>query len=275
MYDPEESDQVMLLAFEHVKGFSRADIILEKLALLQADEQDRLLKILSGLQSGKPIQQVLGYAWFLSEKFVVDENVLIPRPETGELVRWIIHDYSLQRTERLNILDICTGSGCIAVSLALNSISWQLSGVDISGAALEIASLNSLALKREVRFNKGDLLNFEKDQVLKSFYGKDLDIVVCNPPYIPLSEAGTMHPRVRDHEPHIALFVSGDDPLLFYRKLLEYSSLVLRKGGKLYVELHYEYGDRLLQLFRETGFSDVILKKDLFGRDRMISAVFM
>ncbi len=275
LYAPEEAEQVILYAFEHVKGYSRADIILEKLTPLSTEDEEGLLKILSDLYNGKPIQQVLGYAWFLSEKFIIDENVLIPRPETAELVRWIIQDHAQQRSERLNILDMCTGSGCIALTLAKYSTSWQLNGVDISDDALKIASLNSKAMGTEVSFLRGDLLNIEKDEVLKSFYGKDFDIVVCNPPYIPLSESGTMHNRVTGHEPHIALFVPDDDPLLFYRKLLELSSGIMRPGAKIYVEIHQDYGDSLIHLFNTCGFSGAVLKKDMFGRNRMISAGFM
>ncbi|OEK05849.1 peptide chain release factor N(5)-glutamine methyltransferase [Roseivirga misakiensis] len=217
---------------------------------------------LNALSKGVPYQHVVGFTYFLNHKFETNANALIPRPETEELVDWIIKG---SLTPNPVILDIGTGTGCIPISLKLALANSSCTGFDVSLEALELALKNAKNLRAEVNFESHDILQEDLKQ-------GEYDIIVSNPPYIPQMEKSNMHENVTAHEPEIALFVPDNDPLLFYRNIAEKSLFGLKKGGHLYFEIHENYGLKTQKLLVDLGYSAVTLKKDLQGKDRMISA---
>jgi release factor glutamine methyltransferase len=222
-------------------------------------------KIISGvkrLQSGEPIQYILGETWFYGRRFEVNPEVLIPRPETEEICYEIIRANKNKRG--LRILDAGTGSGCIACTLQLelsDSIVW---GLDLSSGAIKVAERNAFETGAKVQFIQDDLLR------LKDKFWEGLDILVSNPPYIPAQEIREMNRRVSAFEPHVALFTPEGDPYLFYRKLSELGIQTLKSGGQLVVEVHEKYAAGVGDIFNEAGYQDVTIRKDLQGRDRSV-----
>lgn len=221
------------------------------------------------LRATTPLQHVVGFGEFYGRKFKTGSEALIPRPETEELVKWIIDDHqqiAKSANQPINLLDIGTGTGCIPITLALEIEGLKASGIDISGEALSLAKKNGELLKAEVDFTQLDILRED----LKGVY----DIIVSNPPYIPESDKAQMHSNVLDHEPDLALFVPNDDPLLFYRTIAQKAKQVLKFGGSLYFEIHESYGQATKTLLEEEGFSDFQLKQDLQGKDRMVKSCY-
>lgn len=221
------------------------------------------------LRASTPLQHVVGFGEFYGRKFKTRSEALIPRPETEELVKWIIDDHqqiAKSDNQPINLLDIGTGTGCIPITLALEIEGLKASGIDISGEALSLAKKNAELLKAEVDFTQLDILRED----LKGEY----DIIVSNPPYIPESDKAQMHSNVLNHEPDLALFVPNDDPLLFYRTITEKAKQVLKVGGSLYFEIHESYGQATKTLLEAEGFSDVQLKQDLQGKDRMVKGCY-
>jgi release factor glutamine methyltransferase len=268
LYHEEELSQLIFLVFEHVKDFSKIDLVLRKDELVTENEKKEFDAMLSQLLKNKPVQYVLGYAWFFGMKLKVDENVLIPRQETEELVQWIIND-SKGRGDKLKIFDICTGSGCIAVSLKKNLSAAEVTAIDISEKALEVANENATQNQTSVEFFRADILqlgalNFEPRT--------DFDVMVSNPPYVTEAEKALMQKKELDYEPHLAMFVSDNDPLIFYRRIADMALANLKSQGKLYFEINEKKGNEVVELLVNKGFSEVILKKDLNGKDRMIRA---
>ena len=197
----------------------------------------------------------------------VNKQVLIPRPETEELVSWIIED--IDKNEA-TILDIGTGSGCIAISLAKKLNNAVVSAIDISTRAIEVAKKNTLINNVNIEFSRVDVLNFEADLDLHHKWESKFDIIVSNPPYVRMQEKKLMKLNVIDHEPDIALFVEDDDPLLFYRKISQLSKQYLRHNGTLYLEINEYLGLEMEKMLNKAGFKHVLLKKDMFGKNRMI-----
>lgn len=228
------------------------------------ENQGKIDADLERLKSGEPIQYVTGIEFFMNQCFLVDKSVLIPRPETEELVRMVISD---SYVKPLNIIDLCTGSGCIAVSLASAYPLANVTGYDISDIALVTANKNASELQVKVSFLKMDLLTFEHYDI-----PKELDLIVSNPPYIPIEEIEIVESNVKDFEPQIALFVDGDDPLIFYRKIALLASKSLSLHGRCYVEINRDYGKQIMKIFKNTGFSDVQIYKDISGNERVIRA---
>ncbi len=216
------------------------------------------------LQKAEPIQYILNEAWFYDIPFYVNKSVLIPRPETEELVDWIIKDH--QQKQDLSILDIGTGSGCIPVILKRKMPQAEVSSCDISTAALEVAQKNARKHKTEIEFIQSDFLNIEN---WSSF--KKTDVIVSNPPYIPQKEKGFMHDNVLAHEPHLALFVEDNNPLVFYAAIAKAGSILLNEGGLIYVEIFEGLGNETLLLFEKQGYN-TLMKKDMQGKSRMIKA---
>jgi len=225
-----------------------------------------LQKAISELKINTPIQYIVGETEFYGLKFNVNENVLIPRPETEELIDWILENAKLKtQNPKLKILDIGTGSGCIAISLAKNLSNTDVFALDISSEALKIAKKNAQLNKVDIYFSEIDILNTVD---LPEKY----NVIVSNPPYVRELEKELMQQNVLAHEPHLALFVKDNNPLLFYDRIAELAKKHLSKNGSLYFEINQYLGNKTVELLKQKGFQNVKLKKDLFGFDRMIKA---
>lgn len=279
-YEKGERDKIAIMVLEHLTGFGNAQIILHQQQLLGKVEQQQLAVVAERLARHEPVQYVLGEAWFYDLKFYVNENVLIPRPETEELVDWVIRDVrasgigaqtknsaAADLTDALKILDIGTGSGCIALALKKHLPLAEVWGCDASDGALTVARRNGSELDVRVDFIGLDFLDAAQRRQLSA-----VNIIVSNPPYIPIGEKVTMHPNVVQHEPHLALFVPDENPLVFYRAIAAYASEKLQDGGAIYLEIHEQLGAAVLTLLKMEGFA-VTLRKDMQGKDRMVKAV--
>jgi release factor glutamine methyltransferase len=265
LYPDNEIRSFSLLIIEKLTGFSRTQIILNKNTHFFDEQRQVIDSFIEKLKKNVPIQYILGETEFYGLMFTVNESVLIPRPETEELVDWIRTENDTKA--KLQMLDIGTGSGCIAISLKHEFPNADVDAFDISGKALEAAKVNAKRNDVSVKFSKVDILN--SDEFLQQW-----DIIVSNPPYIPELEKVDIQPNVLDYEPHLALFVPDNDPLLFYRRIAEMAMKQLNPGGKLYFEIHRAAGEACLQLLIELGFTDVELRKDISGNDRMVRAVW-
>jgi len=266
LYNSSECQEMIFLLLEDVKGFSKANVNSHINDDLTDSEWKKLFDYLEDLMLGKPVQYVLGHAWFCGMKFLVNENVLIPRPETEELCDWILSEAELKKEN--SILDIGTGSGCIAITLKKKWPLAEVSALDISEGALQIARQNATLNNAEVVFLKGDIL---LKQYLE-FTQTKFDIIVSNPPYVRRTEMDGMNASVKNYEPHLALFAEGEDPLIFYRTIADFAKQRLNPNGELYFEINQELGAGVVKLLKEKAFSKVELRKDMSGNDRMILA---
>jgi len=219
-------------------------------------------RMVEELKQGRPLQYIVGEAWFYKYPFKVNEAVLIPRPETEELVEWIL---SCIVKTNLSLLDIGTGSGCIPITIKKEKPETHITSLDISRQALAIAEENARQLNTEIKFLTLDFLN-ESSWVDLNKY----DLIVSNPPYIPVNEKETLSVNVRNHEPHQALFVPGNQPLLFYEKIAKFGKEYLNDQGLIFLELHQDYAYETKKLFEEFGYKNVELRKDISGNDRML-----
>ena len=249
---------------EHLFDYTITDALLNADRTLTEKNSSDLEFIIKHLKQEKPIQQIVGYSWFYGRKFLVNEHVLIPRPETEELVDWMLKDSLNDRS----ILEVGTGSGCIAITLALNTNATIVS-IDVSELALKQAKTNALALNASVAFCKADVLDDSSCERFDCF-----DVIVSNPPYVLESDKQMMSTNVLEYEPHLALFVSSDDPLLFYRAIATMATRKLNANGVLYFEIHENYGQETLDMLSLIGFKELELRKDLQGKDRMVKAVW-
>jgi len=261
----DEARAVAITLCEHATGFSRAQLLSDNSLVLTAEQQRAIAQYVARLNNHEPLQYVLGETEFFGLTMKVDRRVLIPRPETEELVEWIIKDW---KNRTCNIVDICTGSGCIAIALARNLPDATISACDISEDALALARENSRLNETNVRFFCADALS---EQWIDSL--DTADVIVSNPPYVLESEKSSMQPNVLDYEPSIALFVPDINPLLFYEAIGKKALASLKHEGALYVEINREKGQETVALFRQMGFGFVELRTDLFGNARMIKAV--
>jgi release factor glutamine methyltransferase len=255
-YDKQESESIISWLLEHHLGLRRVDMMH---FLEEKNLPKKLWEDFERLKRGEPIQYILGTGPFYGREFFVSPATLIPRNETEELVHLIIKE---NRNAGLKILDIGTGTGCIPISLALEMNNPEVYGVDISEEALQIAQKNAVALGAKVTFSKCDILT-------KTPEVTELDILVSNPPYIPEQEKSEMHKNVLDFEPELALFVSNDDPLIFYREIAEKGKQLLKPYGKLYFEINEKYGTVVASLIQDLGYSEVRVLKDLNDKERM------
>lgn len=273
LYDESELQQIIFLLLAEVKGFSRTDLQLRSSQELDEESIVKLEDFVHQLRAGRPLQYVLGYAWFCGMKYIVNENVLIPRPETEELVEWILSipvgSMDSILNSHISALDIGTGSGCIAVSVKKALPAATVHAIDISEEALRVAKQNAEANAAAVNFFQGDILSAD----FRSTNGEKFDIIVSNPPYIRKSEMHTMTAQVKDHEPHTALFVEDDDPLIFYSAIADFAKAHLKEGGQLFFEINANFGPQVRDLLLAKGFQNVALKKDLSGNFRMVRAV--
>lgn len=245
-----------LLAVSQMAFYMKDDVA------LTAEQETLLDDAIARLQKQEPIQYILGYSDFCGLKFKVTQATLIPRPETSELVEWIASETNGNES----ILDIGTGSGCIAISIANKLPQSKVSAWDISPDALAVATENSKANGCNVVFKQVDILAYEPA-------GEQFDIIVSNPPYIKEVEKELMHSNVLDWEPHTALFVPNDDPLLFYRTIATKGLSMLAPGGRLYFEINRAHGEETTAMLRTLGYTDIELRKDIAGNDRMIKAI--
>ena len=243
-------------------GVSQMAYFLKDNITLTAEQEALLDNAIERLKKQEPIQYILGYSDFCGLRFKVTPATLIPRPETSELVEWIANE----ATGNESILDIGTGSGCIAVSLAHKLPQSKVTAWDISNEALAVASENSKENGQTVTFEQVDILAYEPT-------GKQFDIIVSNPPYIKENEKEAMHSNVLDWEPHTALFVPDSDPLLFYRTIAEKGLTILKPGGSLYFEINRAHGKETMEMLAALGYTSIELRKDFADNDRMIRAV--
>ncbi|HSU50007.1 MAG TPA: peptide chain release factor N(5)-glutamine methyltransferase [Segetibacter sp.] len=268
VYDNREAANIADMVIEHVTGQRKIDRIIYKDLPVNVEQQEQLKKITIELLQSRPVQYVLGEAWFMGMKLSVNENVLIPRPETEELVEWIIDDIKKFGNEDISLLDIGTGSGCIPIAIRKKLPTAAVSAIDVSHDALQVAILNSIQQNALVDFLQLDFLNEKEWHQLGKYH-----LIVSNPPYIKISEEKSMDQNVLKFEPHLALFVPNEDALLFYRAIAKFSLTHLKRGGRVYVEINEALGKDVVRLFEENEFSEVILKKDMQGKDRMVKAM--
>ena len=261
-YEPSEAAALSRIVCTEMLGQSQADYFLCKDIELSANQEENLQSILERLLRFEPIQYVQGFSWFLSRRFLVTPAVLIPRPETEELVQRIIEETEAGGS----ILDVGTGSGCIAISLALSLPKSKVEAWDVSMEALEVAMHNAEQLHAQVDFHLQDMLTCQWEG------GQRYDLIVSNPPYVLEQERTTMEPNVVEYEPELALFVPDDDPLLFYRKIGEMGRRALKPGGRLYFEINRTQGTAVKQLLEKQGYSEVFLYQDISHNDRLIKA---
>ncbi len=264
LYPETEIRSFSQLMIEKVTGFSRTEIIVNKNTHFSVEQHQEIESFIKKLKKFVPIQYILGEMEFYGLTFNVDESVLIPRPETEELVDWIQTEND--RSASLNILDIGTGSGCISISLKHKFPKSVVDAFDISDEALVTAQSNAYRNNLEVNFEKVDILNTPD-------FNMKWDIIVSNPPYVLENEKAEILPNVLENEPHLALFVPDNDPLLFYRQIALFAKKHLKTGGKLYFEINRQYGKATMDLLVESGFTDIELRKDISGNDRMIKAI--
>ena len=263
LYDAIEMNSMVNIIIEEVTGWDALHQNIHKNDALEPSQIEQLDHYVEQLLTGKPLQYIIQKAWFLGKAYFVNEAVLIPRPETEELVEWII-EYAQIINKPLSILDIGTGSGCIPISLKLAIPNAHITAIDISKEALAIAEQNAASYHTEIEWIAQDILQTKQ---LKDRY----DIMVSNPPYIPLREKGTMQKQVADHEPEIALFVPDQFPLIFYSKIAHIGKSALKPNGQLFFEIHYDQGEAIIALLNEMGYH-AELKQDIFGKDRMVRA---
>jgi release factor glutamine methyltransferase len=273
IYDEGEAESFFYLILEEKKQLKRIDLALQPDLVFSEEEIVVWNAILEQLKLEIPVQYLLGKTHFYGLEFEVNENVLIPRPETEELVEWIIESQKLEvRSQKLRILDIGTGSGCIAISLAKNIPNAQVFAIDVSEKALATAQKNAKMNQVVVNFIKTDILktnDLEKLPTSNFQLPAKFDIIVSNPPYVRNLEKQEIKKNVLDNEPHLALFVEDDNALIFYRKIAELAQKNLNQNGQLYFEINQYLGKEMIQLLEKMNFKNVELRKDIYGNDRM------
>jgi len=265
-YPQTEIQSFFNLLIEHLLKMNRVEIALQPNLIIGKDDLIFLQDAISKLKKEIPVQYIIGETEFFGLPFKVTNEVLIPRPETEELVHWIIKDHldKVQNSE-LKILDIGTGSGCIAISLAKNLPNTNVYALDISKKALKVAEENSLKNNVAIQFITEDILSIKK-------LPHQFDIIVSNPPYVRELEKNQMQQNVLGNEPHLALFVKDENPLVFYDKIADLAKTHLKKNGTLYFEINQYLGEETVQLLHQKGFKEIQLKKDIFEVNRMIKA---
>jgi release factor glutamine methyltransferase len=271
LYEEQEIESFFYIILEKLHGLKRIDLALNPQKVMDGAHLKQWKNIVSELKKQRPVQYILGETAFYGLSFLVNENTLIPRPETEELVELIIEstNYELRNT-KLKVLDIGTGSGCIAISLAKHLPTSEVFAIDVSEKALDVAKKNAELNKVAIDFISTNILDVVNLSAVAGLY-KQFDIIVSNPPYVRNLEKDQIKPNVLEYEPHLALFVDDIDPLLFYRKIAELAIKNLNPNGKLYFEINQYLGKETIKLLEDFGFRNVELKKDIYGNDRMIS----
>lgn len=258
LYGAREARQIALVAVSELTNIRIAELLADPDHMLEIEDVDR---IIDELRSGRPLQYVIGAAEFCGLRIGVREGVLIPRPETEELVQWVTND----NHAAARLLDIGTGSGCIALAIKHQQPETDVFATDISEEALAIARTNAVALNLNVEFRRADALCG-----MEQIFPEQFDVIVSNPPYIPQSERAEIRRNVTGYEPAKALFVPDDDPILFYRAIARAARQILTDGGQLYYEIHEHFGDEVCAMLRAEGFGGVTLRRDFNDKPRMI-----
>ena len=268
LYDTSEIEALTLMIISEITELSKAMIKAFPEQEITLQQHEKLNNILARLQTGEPIQYILGHTEFYGLTFKVNPSVLIPRPETEELVEWVLNSkVESQKSKVSNILDIGTGSGCIAISLKKNFPTAQVSAIDISTEALQTAKQNAELNEVDINFIHADILNINSEiEIPKS------EIIISNPPYVTLHDKTQMHTNVTDFEPHTALFVPENDPLIFYKAIADFATDNLAPKGLLFFEINESLGKETVEMLESKGFKDIELRKDMSGRDRMVRA---
>ena len=272
IYERREAANITDWVFENITGLKRLERSLNRNAELGKDSIQKLNLCLHELLKHRPVQYVLNEAWFYKMKFYVNENVLIPRPETEELVEWVVLDIhstmnNAQR-EEFRIIDVGTGSGCIAVSIKRELQNVEVTAIDVSEEALKIANKNAEALQAKINLLQVDFLNESLWSPLGVY-----DVIVSNPPYIPQKEKEKLSKNVADFEPHLALFIDDNDPFIFYKRIAKFAQSHLKPNGKIYVEIHEDYSKEVEKIFSAQNLKTEI-RPDIYGKKRMIKGMF-
>ncbi|MCB0776039.1 MAG: peptide chain release factor N(5)-glutamine methyltransferase [Chitinophagaceae bacterium] len=265
IYGKSEASAITDLVMEKLTGSGKAERMIYKNEAITAKEEEKLKVYTEKLLQHEPVQYVLHEAWFAGLKFYVDPSVLIPRPETEELVEWIIEDVKFP-VDELSILDIGSGSGCIPITLKRRMKRTDVWSCDISEPALEVAKKNAATLNAAIQFRLLNILQSAEWESLPQF-----DVIASNPPYVPAADKSNMSRNVLAYEPHTALFVPDEDPLLFYKAIAELGKQKLKKDGKIYCEIYEDLGDETTTLFQKEGYKTE-LRKDMQQKNRLIKA---
>jgi release factor glutamine methyltransferase len=272
LYDTNEIDSLCVIVLADIIGASSAKIKAFPELEIPTEQAQTIYKILIRLKTGEPVQYILGHTEFYGLPFKVNPSVLIPRPETEELVEWAVSSWRLAvggwQSSAGKILDIGTGSGCIAISLKKNLNDAQVSAIDISTEALQTAKENAELNYVSINFIQADILNLKSEIDNSNF-----EIIISNPPYVTLEDKKQMHTNVTDFEPHTALFVAEDDPLIFYKAIANFAADRLEKDGLLFFEINESYGEQIVDILTHKLFNNIELRKDMSDRFRMIKAV--
>ena len=269
IYPKTEIDSFFFILMEEKLKLQRIDTVLKPDFLITEKNLIDLKNIVKRLQKEEPIQYIIGNTEFYGLPFLVDKNTLIPRTETEELVAWVLDEIKVLANNKItepSILDIGTGTGCIPISLAKNLTSLNISAIDISPEALLIAKQNAILNKVTIEFIELDILNTES-------LPQEYDVIISNPPYVRELEKEEIKNNVLENEPHLALFVADENPLIFYNKIADLAKQQLSKNGMLFFEINQYLGKETVNMLAEKGFKNIQLKKDLFGNDRMIKCV--
>lgn len=263
-YPEKEAKNLTYMALSNIFNFSRYQIHLNFDKTVDVDQYAKIKNIVDELKQYKPIQYIFKETEFYNCRLNVSEDVLIPRPETEELIDWIIQD---QKNDKIEILDIGTGSGCISIALAKNLSLSKVTAIDISPNAIDIAKRNANVNNVEIKFREVDLFNIQKELQVSKF-----DIIVSNPPYVRECEKEQMQPNVLNWEPEISLFVPDDNPLLFYKKIIPFAATSLKSKGLIYLEINENYPEEVKEILLNNDFSSIEIRKDISGKFRMIKA---
>ncbi len=267
VYPTEEIQSFFNFVVEKHLKLSRIEVALQPDKEILEEVVLIFINAIQRLKNFEPIQYIIEETEFYGLPLFVNKNVLIPRPETEELVNWIVNDIQHKET---TILDIGTGSGCIAISLAHQLPNAKISAIDISKDAIKIARQNSLSNKVNVNFMEVDILKFENSKKLQNYKASEFDVIVSNPPYVRALEKELMQSNVLKHEPEIALFVEDEDPLLFYKRIAQLSKDYLKSEGFLFFEINEYLGKDMIEMLIAEGFCQIEIRKDIFDKDRMI-----
>ena len=267
MYGDREAANIADIVIENITGFKKVDRLINKQFPLNEEQLQLLNDYTNELLKHKPVQYVLSEVWFAGMKLYVDENVLIPRPETEELVEWIVKTVASRKSQVASILDIGTGSGCIPVALKKKLLSVEVHALDISEEALTVVKRNAVTQQTEINFHLLNILDKNLWRQLPKF-----DIIVSNPPYVTQGEASSMQKNVLQYEPHLALFVDDEDAMKFYKAIAEFGLYHLNNNGQIFFEINEMMGKQICDLLNQYRYLNIELKKDLQNKDRMIKA---
>ena len=274
IYEKDEANNVAELLIENITKLPRSERISKSSESLSIPQEELLESSILRLRQHEPIQYIINESWFAGMRFYVDKNVLIPRPETEELVAWVVNEVKSQKhaegipSGKAKILDVGTGSGCIAISLKSKLKEIEMWACDISDEALSVARLNADTLNTAIDFVPVNFLDANQRKQLPA-----VDVIISNPPYVPKIDAREMKKNVVEYEPSVALFIGDDNPMIFYEAIADFGREKLSKGGSIYAEIHENFGEQVKDLLLSKGYDAVQLKKGLQGKDRMIRAV--